>query len=305
MVGPGRVEPVAEDAAEGEVARVYHEIRQVLRSTGVSLSFRTWAARPAFLVALWDELHENVETRAFEEAADHLRSEAVCIADRLGRLGAAGRVPLGECQQFAVRGALALYHYLNPKLLLFCATLRLALDGAPLGTSGPRDPRAEPIERGAPLGMHAMEMVDEAPDDPQLRALFAELRESLGQESLASDYRTLALWPEYLRAMWDGLRPHLANEGYRRGGAELAQVARSLARSLPYPVRLSRERVSHLGVDPDEATALTDRFELQLPPLLLNVALASLDWEEPERLARSPFPALPRRDVELGQGGYQ
>ena len=36
MLGLGKKKPVAEHEAEGEIERVYHEIRQVLSVTGVN-----------------------------------------------------------------------------------------------------------------------------------------------------------------------------------------------------------------------------------------------------------------------------
>lgn len=45
--------PIAEHEAHGDTARIYHEIRQTLRVSGVNLNFRTWATFPHFFSAMW------------------------------------------------------------------------------------------------------------------------------------------------------------------------------------------------------------------------------------------------------------
>lgn len=353
LLGLGKPKPVPEHEAEGEVERVYHEIRQTLRVTGVNLNFRTWAAYGKFLPAMWDAVRPNAETRAFENAADQVRMRAVLAADKLGRLGVPAAVRLGDSQAFQIRAALDLYHYVNPKLLVLTSAVRLALDGEPVGPdatggggtgsertgsgqpapagegepsrqrsggTGERDEtgaggaapegaatgqgaadelgggaRLELLERGAPGSMYPMEMVDEDPADPRLRAVFRDIRETLSLESINSDYRTLALWPDYLANAWVRLKPTVVEDDYRRAGNELRESARALARRLPHPVPLSRRLVEDLGVDADEVTERTASFERLLPPLILNVALLALDWRAPDHLAASPFPAASRR----------
>lgn len=303
MLGLGKPKPVAEHEAEGEIERVYHEIRQTLRVTGVNLNFRTWAAFDKFLPAMWDAMRPNAETQAFEDAADHVRADAVRAAEKLGRLDAATQVRLGESQTYQLRAALNLYHYINPKLLVFTSAVQLALSGERIGSSGDRGAGAELIERGAPPKMYPMEMEAEDPDDKRLRELFEDIKQTLSLASINSDYRTLALWPDYLAAAWAQLKPIVHRDEYRRASDALRERARSLARSLPHPVPLSRERVEELGENADAVVKMTDQFERLLPPLILNIGLLELDWQSPEVAVRSPFPAAPRPSLHRQQGG--
>src|SRR5437764_354370 len=94
-IGSAAPEPLPEFQAEGEIERVYHELRQSLRVTGVNLIFRTWAAFEKFLPAMWDELRPNVETTVFDKAASQLRDEALRAAD-LFPPGASAAPDLGE-----------------------------------------------------------------------------------------------------------------------------------------------------------------------------------------------------------------
>ena len=295
MLGFGRRHAVGEHEADGEIERVYHEIRQTLRVTGVTLNFRTLAAYGPLLPALWDALRPNLDTRAFEDAADRVRAEAVGAAARIGRLDAVGGLGLGESQHRQIQMALDLYHYVNPKLLVLTALARLGFDGAAVETRRGRAAAVELIDRGVPGTMYPMEMVEEGPADPEVRALFDDIQRTLARPAVNSDYRTLALWPGYLAAVWSRLKPILARQEYEWAAQGLGDTARALARDLPYPVPLTRERVTALGVDAEAVDERLAEFERLLPKLALNVALFALDWTPAAALARSPFPVERRR----------
>lgn len=289
MFGLGRPKTVDEYEARGETERVYHQIRQTLRVTGVNLNFRTWAGFQHVFPAMWDAVQPNLETRIFEDAADQVRVQAVHAADALGLVGAVSRSEMGDSQAFQVRAALDLYHYVNPKLLVLTSAVRLALEGESPGQPVSTD--VETIARGAPAGMYPMEMVNEDPDNDQVEDVFRDIKKTLGLSQINSDYRTLALWPDYLDAAWNGLKPIIRRDEYRTAADALRERSRTLACRLPHPVPLTREQVEALGEDVNEVMQTTEQFEQLLPGLILNIALLALDWAEPETLARSPFPA--------------
>jgi Halocarboxylic acid dehydrogenase DehI len=88
MFGLRRPKQIEEHEAAGEIERIYHEIRETLRVTGVTgvnLNFRIWARYEKFLPTMWEAVRPNVETCLFENAADQLRAEAVYIAERWAR----------------------------------------------------------------------------------------------------------------------------------------------------------------------------------------------------------------------------
>lgn len=300
MIVLGSRKPVTEQAASETVAKTFQEIKQALRVTGVSLNFRTYAAYERFFPAMWEAMRPNVETRAFEEAADRLREEAVHAAAGMERLSVLARAQLGESQAFQAESALLLYHYLDPKLLLFQAALARALEQ---DAAEPRADRpagsAELIERGAPARMPPMEAIEEPADDPAVRRALADIKRTMALEELPCDYRTLALWPRYLTAAWQRLKPVVRGEGHYTASLRLGELAGQLASTLPHPIALSRDSLSRDGEDVDAILADTKRFVRCLPPLILNVALLVLDWEAPELARRSPFPAKARTPVEI------
>lgn len=294
MFGSRKPQPVAEHEARGELERVYYEIPHVLRVRGVNLNFRTWAGYGDFLPVMWDAIRPTAETRAFEEAADQLRAEAADAASTLGRLDALDGARLGESQRWHIERSLDLYHYINPKLLLITSAVRLALLDEPLGTATPESRPLERIERGPPAEMLPMEMTSDEPDDKQLRSTFDDIKQTLDLPSVNSDYRTLGLWPEYLESAWQRLKPLATGQEHRQSSDRLRESARRLARTLPWSVPLSSQKVRDIGEDPDKVLETTVQFERLLPGLIINIGLMQLDFHSPEELRQSPYPAGPR-----------
>jgi hypothetical protein len=279
---------VSEREAHGDVERVLYEMRQVLRVTGLDVTVRTWAGFERFLVGMWEVMGPNAETRAFESAADEVRAQAVEAAERMGPLGAWEAVSLGESQRYHLRGALELYHYLDPKMLVFTSAVKLALEGTAVGARLPVV-SAERIERGAPARMMAMEWVSERPDDARLRALFKDILSTVGPPSLPGEFRGLALWPEYLEAAWERLKQRMKGEEWAHACDALLTTSRRLARSLPYAVELSKEHVQVLLEDAEVIQRVTEQCEWRLPVLVLGMATLVCDVGDLER--RRPFPA--------------
>src|SRR5688572_3438064 len=100
MFGFGKKSPIAEHESRGGIERVYHEIRQTLRVSGISLNFRTWATHENFLPMMWDAMSTMAGTRAFEDAADRVRAEAAQAAHALGPIHVRPDLSLGPSQTF-------------------------------------------------------------------------------------------------------------------------------------------------------------------------------------------------------------
>jgi hypothetical protein len=288
--------PIAESDAKGEIERVYHEIMQVLRVSGINLNFRTWAGYGQFLPVMWDAIRANLDTRIFEDAADQVRAEAVRMAAQLGRVDVGSRLSLGESQSYQIEKALDLYHYINPKLLVLTSAVRLALVGQQFRGAAQID--FDLIERGVPAHMYPMELVSDKPDDELVKNTFKDIKRTLSLPSINSDYRTLALWPDYLATGWSGLKPIIQRDEYRQATEELRATAGKLALTLPYAIDISMEKIKEIGEN-EEVLEKTESFEPLLPGLIINIALLELDWHSPEALSRSPFPAERR---EHGRG---
>ncbi len=299
VFGFGKPKPVKEIEATGEIERVYHEIKQSMRVSGINLNFRTWAGFDKFFPKMWDEMRPLVETRAFEDAADQIRAVSVGMAESLGApLDAGSQINLGESQQYQIKEALRLYHYINPKLLVFTSKVKQALEAESLSNAGDIS-GLELIERGIPLKMYPMEMVAEEPADERIAAIFEDIKETLSLSLINSDYRTLALWADYLDVSWNALKPITQTDGYAQASNDLRELSRNLASHLP-DISLSKQQIEDLGEDAGEILKTTEKFERLLPSLVLNISLLSLDWQSAEELLKSPFPAATRAKMSGG-----
>lgn len=240
---------------------------------------------------MWDAIRPNVETRAFEDASDRLRSEAVKAADRAGRAAARQHVGLGESQAFHIRETLRLFHYLEVKHLLLFSMVAQALDGDPatLVESGPD--LAALIERGEPDDMLPMDALDQ-PSDREEAKLFESVQSALDDPVVPSVFLSLALWPRYLTTAWERIKPLMESNGYEEDTGRLLRLSRTLALQLPHKVDLMKSSMH--GEDLDALIVAAEKFERSAACMSLNVAILALDWNSPEEIARSPFPAKAR-----------
>jgi hypothetical protein len=147
--------------------------------------------------------------------------------------------------------------------------------------------------------MYPMEMVAEEPDDERVAAIFEDIKETLSLSSINSDYRTLALWADYLETGWNALKPFTQTDGYAQASNDLRELSRNLASNLPV-VSLSEQQIKDLGEDADEILKTTEKFEQLLPSLVLNISFFSLDWQSADELVKSPFPAATRAKMSGG-----
>lgn len=293
---------IAPESGDGtDLERVFHEASQCLRLCVLPLPFRVWAGT-GLLSAVWDALRPNVETRAFEEAADEVRRVAVRAAVALPPVRALDRAELGESQRYRLRAVLDAHHYMNPKVLVFTAALGRALRGelpGPADASGQPARRGELIERGPAAAMYPPEMVPEVPSDPAQRALLEDMREALGLPLPTSELRALALWPDYLGHVWDELRPVVPSAAFGSAVATVGKTARSVAGSLPLGVNLAAEVLGATMAEHARLLRGAELFEALIPRLVLVVAVLALDGAPAEALVASPFPARSRVTVEV------
>ncbi|HWK12585.1 MAG TPA: halocarboxylic acid dehydrogenase DehI family protein [Vicinamibacterales bacterium] len=282
--------PIAEHEARGDTARVYHEIRQTLRVSGVNLNFRTWAGFERFFPAMWSAMQPIAASQAFESGADEVRARAADLARELPALQVGAK--LGDSQRLQIQGALALYHYINPKLLLFTVLVRRGLAGEGPGAASVGTELGPHVPFGAPARMAAMEMVDETPGDRRLRRIFRDIKKTMQLTSVNSDYRTLALWPDYLDPAWASLKRVVRKDSYQESTRVLMQAAAMAADRFPTPVSLDLRRLRSRGEDAKAVMEVTTQFERLLPPLILNIAVLARDWWPGDELGRSPFPIV-------------
>lgn len=273
-----RLSELMPDQAQGEISRVYDETRQTLRVPFVNFVFRILARYPDYLVPAWDGLRPWARARLFESEADRLRAAAAPGADVAGADWAA----LGDLQQ--IRAFTDSIHYALPKLLL----LATAMDEGLEQSAGPGDESqtaGEEIPSGIAAGTLALPMISPDEAAPDIREIFEKITTRHGHPGVATYYRSLAQWPDFLKAAWARIEPSLGTvEREARKGMVLHQALEAATQA--------KAKLPRAPEAKDELRAMLAVFRFRvIPDLLLDVALVKTMIDGAEAARHSRFSA--------------
>ncbi|MDP9455462.1 MAG: hypothetical protein CYG60_19215 [Actinobacteria bacterium] len=281
-----RLGEVMPEEAGKEVGSVYERTRTHLRVPVVNFLFRSLANYPPYLSLAWDRVEPHLLAPRFEGAADALRSQSLVepVSD------STDWASLGDLSQ--IRAFTDTIHYVLPKLLLVSSAFDEGLGGEKGAADGPEE--AAGVRPGLAEGTTSVAPVgpDEASQAPE--EIFEEIRERHGHPDVASYYRGIARWPEFLKVAWERMNPLVGTPAYQERKHDLLEAARHHALGLPLP---SRSEVVERGVDEQrigELRAILAVFRFRLnPDTLLDVSLikALLDGPEAARSSRFSFAA--------------
>lgn len=269
---------VMPEGASPEVARLYEDIRDTLRVPIVNFLFRVLANRPEYLEHTWSALRPGLRTELFEGAADTLRQAALAGEPAsLPERGSWSEWPDGT----RLRRFTETIHYVLPKLLLIATAMR----------QGRLRPSAEAlasaaIEPGPHETSESIEMLDPARATGKVECLFARIRERHGHPGVASYFRALGHWPDFLAAAWQRLEPRVQTQDWRADREDLVRRAEDEVR------RLFDEAPEIDRADEDIRAAVTLFQEHLVPDLLLDVGLVRAWLSGPETARVSRLSAL-------------
>ncbi len=279
---PTLTEVMPEQADQG-VREVYESVQMRLRVPFVNFIFRVLANYPDYLRTAWGRIEPHLITTRFEQAADELRTRALLepIPDP----------PEADWQALGDLGTIRTFtdtiHYVLPTLLLVVSAFDEGLTGQPGNRVGAVPDTA--IAPGVAEGTVGLSMVTEEETDPELNQLFREICEHHGHPGVASYYRAIGRWPQFLKAIWEVVRPLVNSPAYRQRKSELLEEARNVALRLSLPDR------KELGLDSqrlEELRAILAMFRFRvIPDTFLEVAVikAMLDGPEAARMSRFSF----------------
>jgi hypothetical protein len=279
-----------ETQADRHTIEAYELITRKMRIGRVPLLFRALAAEKA-LLPCWPLLRAAVRTRAFEEAADDLRTRAARAATDLKcklietQLEWAG-YDLDEIDE--IRGQVDVFHYQDPKLLMAAVTLLGALEPGGIGGAKASARAQQRVPRGVPSDMDHIELV---PEDATgtLGKTFRSIRTHLGLGLVPDDFRALGRWPKYLELAWGDARKRDAEPRAAEAATELGRLAEQFAQQLPVNIAVL-PALEAAGVAVAPVRALLERFRATLPGLVLDLAMFKVQLDGPEQARESPFP---------------
>jgi hypothetical protein len=255
-----------ESEAEEWQRGLYESIKHTFRAPFINWIFRTSVANyPEFVRYTWGQIKPVFETEAFARYS---------IAYRDGILEAVedhAHVPAYRCETVDVapaeyhqlRGQLATFDVVAPRLAVLFALLDRSLSGDPVGTDPPDDPATlapfpEHIDRdrGIPPTMLAF---DATPD--RLDETVAAIQEFHDlDEGLPSIYRCLAQWPAYLDTAWEDLAPVRDPATFDAASAAARTEVTSFVESIPYQPQLSPDALGNAGFEESTIEDVADLF---------------------------------------------
>jgi hypothetical protein len=267
--------PVPEYLASGERKRRYEEMKAVFQTPWMGVITMAYAHYETFYGVLWDGVKELCASRAFVSACQELRAFAEARAATLAppplraRLAAQGYAPR-EIED--IRAIVEVFAHGNFPYLLLATLTRRLIEGGEFGG----DAEAEPfVGRHAPDVRPPFVLMEAHHADPELRALYEDVKATLKLPFVNTDYRALARWPSYFRLAWGDLRGVAGAPAHEAAASAIHARAVVLVGSLPNPGRLTAAALqAAAGRDAPlaEVREMARLFQWLLPGLVANVA---------------------------------
>ncbi len=294
MTGYRKFPQVDHADADAELKEIYDDIQATLRVAWVAFACRVLAAFPGYLPLAWRAAQPNFATQYAERAADELRGLALLPGpeppDPRPELRGLG---WDEARIDAVRHALDLLNYGNPKYMLLITAWSEAIQDRSSGEEELSQEDAAPIPRGLPEGVAPLKLVDPDSASPEVQALFKRVTDSHFHHGASSDYRVLANWPEYLLLALDGaLDPVVRTEEYDAVARALLVRSRELVRGLPSPAGIGRDALAD-SCSPSEIAGLTGllfMYQRFICDVTIDMVRLKQAFDGSEAATSSPFP---------------
>jgi hypothetical protein len=243
---------VPEAEAEGLVADLYEDIRQVLGLPLVNLVYRHLAIEPERLAAAWSQLRPNLTDAAVDEAAAELHGAARLELPSLSP-AALRALGIGSAALRAVAATLDAYNHANPRNLIGLVALLRGVPGT--GAVRPRE--------GSRPAADILPMTGLAGLDQGTLALLLEMAgpfAARGEATLIPGlFRHFAHDRGLLGLFWTTLRPAARGGAIARNGNVVARRAATLVWALPHRVEATQDA---------ETRAVVRRFTETLPRMI-------------------------------------
>jgi len=273
---PPSIHPVPEYEADGQLKDWYDDMKKVLRVPWMGVVTMAYAHYPTFFETLWTALRPLCESAAYADAGYRIRAAAEegaaqhlappPIAHRLADMGYAPR----EIQN--VRDMIEIFSHGNAAYYALVMMTTLLIEGYALGEQG--EPKRKNMSQAIEAGVPFVLMEAHHADAPT-RAVFEDVKATLGLPFVNTDYRALARWPSYFALAWADLKPHIGTAEHRAVAEAVHNVARTCVLNLPSPPGLHSAKLQAAAAKDaplEEVQAMCRLFHTLIPGLMTNVA---------------------------------
>ncbi len=275
------LQPVTYDAASPVVRAIYDDTRHHLRLPWVGALFQGYAMYPGYLDLAWNAVRDSLETPPFAADVATITGMADTAAARLYTPSYDERdIAAMNVDTLAVKDTVDAFRVGNPKLLLVAAALRRAYREGSVGGAGGAgvslpDSAPEGVEE-ARVARTVIETADPEAAPEGIKRIFDDIKVTLGLPLVNTDYRAMALWPDYLALAWRDVKGVVGTPEYAEATRQLSVFAAGGVDRFVAPVAATREAARAAGVPKeqlDNLGAILDLFAGLLPGLILNVAM--------------------------------
>ncbi len=269
------INPVPEYLAGEGLAALYEDTMSVLQVPWMGVVTMAFAHYNTFYGMLWTGLRELAGSAEFVAACGALREAAEREAAGLGAgklTGALRAKGFADRELMEIEDQIEIFSHGNMPYLLIATAARLLLEGHALSGSENVTPFSK---RHGPTTQSRLTLIEAHHADASTRAVYEDIKATLGLPFVNTDYRALARWPSYFALAWNDLRPNIATATYREALERVHSVAVDLMREVPNPGALNPETLRAAAAQDgpqDEILSVVQLFQWLLPGLVVNVA---------------------------------
>jgi len=261
-----RSDQLYEIDATGWQRGVYDDVRATFRAPIVNWIWRTTMANyPDFCRYLWSQVKPVFETRAFARYSVRYRDAVLSAIESDVEIPTYRRSDLdvAPAEYTELRGQLATFDVVAPRLAVLFRVTNRALHGEPVGTDPEPDRAATaqfPEWLDAARGREpSMVPADEFDEDISETADRFQTFHGF-DDGLPSIYRCLAQWPALFDTLWADLGPVLESETYATACDRADERTDAFVDSVPYSPALAPDALGAQGFDDDLITDVQGLF---------------------------------------------
>ena len=278
------IHPEPEYRVTGQRAQWYADMKSVFQVPWMGVVTMAFSHYPHFFETLWDGLRPLAQSKPFAEACLEFRAQTERRARDLEpdliirRLAAIGYAPR-EIDQ--IRATIEVFSHGNFPYLLTATSARRLLEGHQPGARTEAalfEGRHAAVFEGrhAPVVDVPFVLMEMHHADHDTRAVYDDIKHTLGLPFVNTDYRALARWPSYFALAWRDLKPVVSSPAHAAICAEVhAHADKLMGEVLPNPGGLTADALRNAAIrdgNPDEILQVVSLFQWLLPGLVTNVA---------------------------------
>ena len=285
-----RLRLIGEGEAPPRTREIFDEVRQSLGVPTVPALYQAYAVFPQFLEIHWNAFRPAIRSRQFFSLGARLAAESYTRAHSYLDVGSLtvsdGAVPPPH---LSIGQVFDYYQFLDPLLLLITSAQMQAFEG-PVGRNGVAEATLHPLFQAAPA------LVTDEEASAPVQRIWMERRRLLEVAFISDEHRALAMWPQFYREYWAGLRKSITSPVYSDTQYRIGESAWTMVHELPVRVETSAEQLLESGMDAEELSSLVrinQAFMQAMAGVMLDVTFARIACDGGTRVRSSPLTAAP------------